>query len=258
MNNHGPSFAEERRRQIAEQVASQGRVRLGDLVQEHGVTEPTIRKDLEELQQRGLLKRTHGGAIVVEHMQEEPLRNRTAHHPEAKERIARAVSAHVRPGMSLFLDSGTTLEFVAQALTVPNLNVVTNAVEVATILSGRLGIRHTLVGGVLRPLGGSLVGAIALENLRHFTVDLAILGASGLNGDGISVADVAEAQIKQAAVDRARTVILAMDSSKFGRSDFIQVGTLDRIDRLVTEAATPTIQEWCDADNTILEVAPPS
>ena len=78
------------------------------------------------------------------------------------------------------------------------------------------------------------------------------------NEDGISVADVAEAQIKQAAVERARTVILAMDSTKFGRSDFIEVGTLDRIDRLVTEAATPTIQAWCDAHNTILEVAPPS
>ena len=250
-----PVFAEERRRLIAETVATQGRVRLADLVKTHGVAEPTIRKDLEELQRRRLLKRTHGGAIAVDLQYEEPLRERTSHHRDAKQLIARAVVAHIEPGMSVFLDSGTTLELVAQELTTPNVNVVTNAVEIARVLADRPGVHHTLIGGQLRSIGGSLVGPIALENLKKFSVDIAVIGAGGLNEDGISVADVAETQIKQTAIDRARHVILAMDSSKFGRHDFIEVCTLDRIDLLVTEATTPQAQTWCDAHRTTLQVA---
>jgi DeoR family fructose operon transcriptional repressor len=249
-----PVFAEERRRQIAEAVKLHGRVRLADLVQVHGVAEQTIRKDLEELQRRRLLKRTHGGAIAVEPQTEQPLSERTSQNADAKRRIGDAIARFLQPGQSVFLDSGSTLEAVAAHLTSPNVNVLTNAIEVARLLADKPGVRHTLVGGQLRSLGGTLVGPVAQENLRKFMVDIAVLGASGLNEEGVSVADVAEAQLKQTAIERARKVVLAMDSSKFGRRDFAEVCSLDYIDIVFTEAADPQIQEWCDDHGTTLEV----
>lgn len=240
---------------IMEEIAANGRVRLADLVKDLGVTEPTIRKDLEDLQRRRLLKRTHGGAIAIDHYLEVPPADRTAQHREAKELIAEAVLAHLQPGQSIFLDAGTTVELVAEKLQTPRVNVLTNAVEVARMLADRPVIRHTLLGGQVRSLGGSMVGPIALDNLRRFTVDVAVLGAGGLTEEGVSVADVAEAQIKQAAIDRARTVILALDSSKFGRSHFVEVCDLTRIDLLITDAASAEVRDWCDAHGTTLQVA---
>lgn len=155
----------------------------------------------------------------------------------------------------VFLDSGTTVELVAEFLQVSHVNVLTNAVGVARLLADRPGIRHALLGGQLRSLGGSMVGPIALDNLRRFTMDVAIMGAGGLTDEGITVADTGEAQIKLAAIERARTVILALDSSKFGRSHFVEVCGLNRIDALVTDTDTPQIQELCDQHGIRLEVA---
>ncbi len=183
------------------------------------------------------------------------MRERTPRHREAKECIAAAVVAHIHPGAAVFLDSGTTVELVAETLNIPNVNVLTNAVEVARLVADRPDMRHTLIGGQLRSLGGSLVGPIALQTLTRFTVDVAVIGASGLTEEGVSVADVAEAQIKQAAIDRARSVILAMDSSKFGRSDFVGVCGLDRIDTIITDTASSDARAWCEEHHVSLEVA---
>lgn len=230
---------------IAGVVAQEGRVRLADLVELLGVTEPTIRKDLDELQQRGVLRRTHGGAISAHGLHEVPIRRRTEHHHAAKQAIARACVAEIRDGESVFLDSGTTVYEIAAALDRRDVNVLTNALAVATLLADRTGVRHTLVGGQIRTLGGSVVGPIALDNLSRFHVDVAFIGASGFTADGISVADVAEAQIKQSVISRARRVVVPLDASKFGVSDFVQVCDLSQIDVLVTDHLTDQAAHWC-------------
>jgi DeoR/GlpR family transcriptional regulator of sugar metabolism len=250
-----PVFAEERRRRILEAVRAQGRVRLADLVDSLGVSEPTIRKDLSELQRRRQLRRTHGGAIAVVSQLEQTVQHRSLQHREAKQRIARACRAEIPRGASVFLDSGTTVEQIAAGLDDSDVNVLTNALGVAALVADRPGVRHTVVGGQLRPLGGSLVGPVALETLHRFTVDIAFLGASGLTADGISVADVAEAQLKQSVADRARRVVVAMDSSKFGRADFVAVCGLDRIDMIITERATDDAAGWCARHGVTLRVA---
>ena len=250
-----PVFAEERRQRIVDAVNAQGRVRLAELVQALGVTEPTIRKDLEELQRRRLLRRTHGGAIAVRAHREVPLRDRSRQHRDAKHLIAQACRTEIVRGASIFLDSGTTIEGIAESLDHLDVNVLTNALGVAGLVADRPGVRHTLIGGQVRALGGSLVGPIALDNLTRFSVDLAFIGASGLTKDGVTVADVAEAQIKQAVIERARRVILAMDSSKFGTSDFVTVCGLDRIDMIITEEATEDVARWCQAHRVALRVA---
>jgi DeoR family fructose operon transcriptional repressor len=245
MSQPGPVFAEERRQRILETVTAQGRVRMSDLVEMFGVTEPTIRKDLSELHSRRLLRRTHGGAIAVESRLEQTLHDRGELHRAAKQKIAHACRAEIARGESVYLDSGTTVQAIAEGLEPADLNILTNALGVANAVAGREGLRHTLLGGSVRPLGGSLVGPVALETLARFTVDVAFIGASGLTEDGISVADVSEAQIKQSVIDRARRVIVPMDSSKFGAADFVSVCGLDRIDLLITEHVTDDVARWC-------------
>jgi DeoR/GlpR family transcriptional regulator of sugar metabolism len=245
MSQPGPVFAEERRQRILDAVKAQGRVRLFELVEMFGVTEPTIRKDLSELHNRRLLRRTHGGAIAVDSRFEQTLHDRHELHRADKQKIAEACRDEISRGESVYLDSGTTVQAIAEGLEPDDLNILTNALGVAAAVAGREGLRHTLLGGSVRPLGGSLVGPVALETLARFTVDVAFIGASGLTEDGISVADVSEAQIKQSVIDRARRVIVPMDSSKFGMADFVNVCGLERVDLLITERLTDDVARWC-------------
>jgi DeoR family fructose operon transcriptional repressor len=227
-------------------VGSHGRVRIAELVAALGVSEPTIRKDLSLLEREKLLRRTHGGAIAVRPQLEPSIDDRSMLHAEAKDAIARACAAEIARGDSVFLDSGTTVQRIARLIDQEHVNVLTNSLPVATALADKPpSIRHTLLGGTVRSLGGTVVGPIALETLARFAVNVAFVSASGLSESGLSVADVAETQIKQAAIERARKVVVPIDSSKFGLTDFITVCGLDRVDLVVSEAATDEIREMC-------------
>jgi DeoR/GlpR family transcriptional regulator of sugar metabolism len=256
---HEPVFAEERRRRIAEVVAEQGRVRLADLVQDLGVTEPTIRKDLRALEQQQVLRRTHGGAIAITpHPVERTMYDRRLENREAKQRIAEACRKHIRPGESIFLDTGTTMEVLAERLGPLDITVVTNAVGAAQIIAAQPITRHILLGGHLRTIGRSLTGPIALDTLARFRVDIAFIGATGLTESGLFVADLGEAQIKQSAINQARQVIVALDQSKFGETDFVYVCGLDRVDVIITDRAGSEVAEWCAAHGTTLQETNPS
>ncbi|MEV0474602.1 DeoR/GlpR family DNA-binding transcription regulator [Streptomyces prunicolor] len=247
-------FAEERRHRILALVEAQGRVRIAELQAALKVSEPTIRKDLSLLEQARKLKRTHGGAIAVRPQVEPTIDDRSSLHAEAKELIAKACLQEISSGDSLFLDSGTTVQRIADLLDQPHVNVVTNALGVAGALADRAAVRHTLLGGSVRTLGGTLVGPVALETLKRFTVNTAFISASGLSESGISVADVADAQVKQAVLERARRVVVPLDSSKFGVDDFVTVCPLDRIDMIITEAAGDDIRALCQSHGIRLKV----
>ncbi|MFS8104729.1 DeoR/GlpR family DNA-binding transcription regulator [Lentzea alba] len=240
-----PVFAEERQQKILAMVNAQGRVRIAELVTLLKVSEPTIRKDLSALEEQRLVRRTHGGAIAVHTQFERTIAARSELHGAAKDLIAKACLAEIVAGDSIFLDSGTTVQRIAEALDQVHVNVLTNALGVAATLADRPMVRHTLLGGSVRSLGGTLVGPVAIETLGRFTVNTAFISASGFTQDGVSVADVAEAQVKQAVIERARRVVLAVDSSKFGVQDFVAVCPLDRIDVVITEAACDDVKAIC-------------
>ncbi len=241
-----PIFAEERRQRILAMVDAHGRVRIAELVEALNVSEPTIRKDLSLLERERLLRRTHGGAIAVRPQFEPTIDDRSMLHAEAKDAIAQACAKEIARGDSVFLDSGTTVQRVAHLIDQEHVNVLTNALGVAAALADKPpSIRHTLLGGTVRSLGGTLVGPVALETLKQFTVNVAFISASGFADTGISVADLAEAQVKQAAIDRARKVVVPVDSSKFGVSDFVTVCTLDRVDLVITDSASDQIRQLC-------------
>jgi DeoR/GlpR family transcriptional regulator of sugar metabolism len=246
-----PVFADERQQRIAELIAVRGRARIGELAATLGVTEPTVRKDLSALQEQGVLKRTHGGAIALRPLVDRELSGREVTHRDAKAAIARACIRLLEEGDAVFLDSGTTVGAIATAIAADpkvaprNLVVLTNAINVATALAGVSGIEHVLLGGELHRPSGSVVGALAVQSLQRFMVSVAFIGVSGFSELGISVASAAEAGVKATVIERARHVIVALDRTKVGATDFARICDLDEIDAVVLDETTPEIVELC-------------
>lgn len=260
-----PVFADERQQRIAEFVAGRGRARIGELATQFAVTEQTVRKDLRVLHEHGVLKRTHGGAIALHPLVDRELSGREATSPGAKRRIARACLDFLRDGDSAFFDSGTTVTSIARALATAhqasraqprNLSILTSSLDVAREVADLPNVEHVLLGGQLRSQGGAVVGALALENLQRFTVEVAFIGVSGFSEDGISVATVAEAQVKAAVIERARHVVVPFDSTKAGATDFARICALDEVDTVVMDDAAPEIEELCRAHEIQLTIAP--
>jgi DeoR/GlpR family transcriptional regulator of sugar metabolism len=248
-DGNSPVFADERQARIAELVSVRGRARIGELAEQFGVTEPTIRKDLRVLQSRGLLKRTHGGALALQPSVEREFTGRETTNTAAKEAIARACVQLVHDGDSLFLDSGTTVSAIAGALAKHGsglrLSTLTTSLGVASTLADAPGIDCVLLGGQLRRVDGALVGALALENLQRFTFGLAFIGVSGFSDVGISVGSLAEAAVKAEAIERARRVVLALDHTKVGTTDFARIAGLDVVDVVVMDKTTAAVEALC-------------
>jgi DeoR/GlpR family transcriptional regulator of sugar metabolism len=251
------AFAQERHARILELLAERGRIRNTELADLLGVTEPTVRKDVADLARQRRLNRVHGGAIALRPVFEPDLDTRVTRNAEAKTKIARACLALITAGDAVYIDSGTTMlrlaEHLADAETgsaadrhAPrNINVLTNALAVAQILAARPGIRHTVLGGSYRPVGGCFVGPLALANLGEFTVNIAFLGVTGLTEHGFTVADQAEAQVKRAVADRARRVVVAMDHTKLGTADFVKICDLDAVGTIVTDDPNDYLTALC-------------
>lgn len=254
-----PTFADERQSQIAELVAARGKVLTSQLTATFGVSEPTLRKDLNTLEQRGLLKRTHGGAISVRPPREQDPEARSTVHLEAKQAIGAACLGELSDGDAVFLDSGTTVQCVARELARAGrrLTVLTNAPRVAAEVAASTACSHVLLGGQYRAVGGSLTGPLTLQNLALFTVNVAVIGVSGVTEDGLTVSDLAEAQLKSAVIARAQKVIVPLDGSKVGVVDFTRVCGLDQVDVVVTDRPHPALEAMCGGRGIRVVVAGP-
>jgi DeoR/GlpR family transcriptional regulator of sugar metabolism len=250
-----PVFADERQAQIAQLVNVHGRVRMSELVARFGVTEPTLRKDLTALHDRGVLKRIHGGAIALRSSLESERDIRAVRNEEAKERVARACLDEVQEGDALFLDSGTTIERLAGMLSGRHLTVLTNTVPVVEQVCEVPGIDHVLLGGRYRRVSGSFVGPLTSAMLQRFTVNTAFIGVSGLSEAGITVADPDEAELKAAVIERARRVVVPMDASKVGATHFAKVCELDDVDLVVIDQADSDLRALCEMHSIQLRVA---
>jgi len=231
-------FAEERRAAILGRLGIDGRAQVVALAEELGVSEVTIRQDLAYLEERGLLRRTHGGAIPVETGYEMSFEDMTGEKTEEKARIAARAAALVHEGETILLDVGTTTTAVAKALAGRrNLTIVTNALNIALILEGSPGITVIVTGGTLRAKQHSLVNPLAMDVLQRIRADRAILGANGVESvAGVTNANFPEAEIKRVMANRAREKILVADSGKIGRIAAAVVAPVTAFDRLITGA----------------------
>ncbi len=218
-------------------VRQQRFVRVDELCRALEVSPATVRRDLEQLEERGEVQRVHGGAVSVETRLAEPMFDtKAALAADEKQRIARAAMAYVKPGDTIYLDGGSTLlEFTRLLVDQSNLTVVTNSLRAATELAGR-GPRLILVGGELRRLSQTMVGPLTKNVLAQLHVDTAFMGTIGLSlGEGMTTTDPGEAYTKKLVLERAGRVILLADSSKVGKVSFTEAGALDTIDILVTD-----------------------
>ena len=250
----------QRHSEIVEIAKSHGRVLVEDLVLEFAVSAQTIRKDLNEICDKGLLKRSHGGAVFpsgVENVEYEARRRIAA---DEKEAIGRAAAALVPNNSSLFINIGTTTEAVSQALlNHSGIMVITNNINVANRMRLYPNIEVVIAGGVVRGSDGGIVGEAAVDFIQQFKVDYAVIGVSAIDADGALLDfDYREVKVAQAIIANARHVILVSDSTKFERTAPVRIGHLSQVNSFICDRCTlPSIRRICaEADVALIETAP--
>ncbi len=230
-----------RQQQILDLAGEVGHVRVEELAERFAVSPQTIRRDLGELCDRHALDRTHGGAVLPASAHNFAYAARRDFMREEKERIARACAERIPDGSSLFINIGTTTEAVARALTVrEDLMVITNNLNVATILAPSEKAEVVVAGGVVRRSDLALVGEATTDFIRQFRVDMAVIGVSAIAPDGALLDyDYREVRVAQAIIENARRVCLVADGSKFERNAPVRIGSLQEVDMLITDRAPP-------------------
>ncbi|WP_068904152.1 DeoR/GlpR family DNA-binding transcription regulator [Planomonospora sphaerica] len=216
-------------------------VSVAELALEHAVSEMTIRRDLDELAQQGVVRRVRGGAVSLLLRGEEPpfaVREREA--AEVKRRIAAEVASLLSDGEAVLLDSGTTALEIARTIRDRRMTVLPLSLQSAHELGTAPRIRLVLPGGEVRPGELDLTGPLTEGAIRSLRFDTAVIGCCGLSAEhGLTAYDLSEVAVKQAAIASAQRVVVATDSSKFTRTAFGAVCPLDRLDLVVTDDAIP-------------------
>ncbi|GGE08456.1 DeoR family transcriptional regulator [Aureimonas endophytica] len=237
----------ERQSQILERAKRFGRVTVEDLAETYSVSLQTIRKDLNDLCNARLLARVHGGAVLSSSVENVGYDARRLIAAEEKAAIGRAAAELIPDRASLFINIGTTTEAVAQALLRKSgLMVITNNINVASLMRPYPEIEIVIAGGVVRRSDGGIVGEAAVDFIRQFKVDFAVIGVSAIDADGSLLDyDYREVRVAQAIISNARHVVLASDGSKFDRSAPVRVGHLSQIHTFVTDSARPGIRAVC-------------
>ncbi|MDA4846238.1 DeoR/GlpR family DNA-binding transcription regulator [Hoeflea poritis] len=243
---------------ILDIARKEGRVEVDSLAAHFAVTPQTIRKDLNELCDLEKLQRVHGGAVYPSNTANLAYQARRDMASEGKARIAEAAAAVVPDNSSLILNIGTTTEQVAHALSRHSgLMVITNNLNVAFILSDTEDAEVVITGGMVRKSDRGIIGAAAVDLIRQFKVDFAIIGASAIDEDGeLLDFDYREVRVAQAIIEQARRKILVADHMKFQRRAPVQIGSLRDIDYFVTDAPPPKpIAQLCQEARVELIVA---
>lgn len=235
----GGSDLNQRQEQIIALVRERGFVAIEALAEHFDVTPQTIRRDINQLCDLGLMRRYHGGAGLPSSVENLAYQARQVLHQAEKERIARVVAAEIPDNASLFINIGTTTEEVAKALVNHNgLRVITNNLNVANILAGKPDFEVIVTGGVVRSRDRGIVGEASIDIIQQFKVDFGIIGISGIDTDGTLLDfDYREVRAAQAIIRHSRRVFLATDHTKFGRNAMVRLGHVEEIDAVFTDRA---------------------
>jgi len=218
-------------------IRDSGVIRVEDLCRRLKVSPATVRRDLDQLEQSGAIRRVHGGAVSVESRMDEPgFAHKTSLAAREKRRIAEAALSFVEPGDTIYLDGGSTVLELARLLRErTNLTVVTNSLHAAHELAGR-GPRLILIGGELRRLSQTMVGALTRLVLNELHLDKAFMGTIGFTlKEGLTTTDPSEAFTKDIVMGQAQRVIVLADSSKAGKISFARAGRWDKVHVLITD-----------------------
>ena len=233
----GRSDLNPRQERIIDLVRERGFVAIEALAEHFEVTPQTIRRDINQLCERGLMRRYHGGAGLPSSVENLAYQTRQVLNRGEKARIAKVVAAEVPDNASLFINIGTTTEEVAKALIDHHgLRVITNNLNVANMLAEKPDFEVIVAGGLVRSRDRGIVGEATLDTIRQFKVDIGIIGISGIDDDGSLLDfDYREVRVSQAIIVNSRRVFLATDHTKFGRNALVRLGHVREIDALFTD-----------------------
>lgn len=235
-------FEEERKRNILQYVEKHTRASVQELGQELSVSESTVRRDLKELEDARLLKRTHGGAVSLQSVNfEAAFPDKEDRFQAEKLRIAGAAAGMIQEGDAILLDGGTTTLQIARALkSFRNLKVITNSMMALNELKDCRNIEVSITGGMLRPDTMAFVGPMTERSLDMVRVDKAFLGTNGLDiREGITTPNMLEAATKRKMIAVAKQSILLADHSKIGQISFCKVAGLQEMDHCILDTDTP-------------------
>lgn len=229
-------FAEERRAAIISKIKSGAPIYVADLVQEFGVSEATIRRDLAVLEDMNLLKRTHGGAVPPNYGLEPTFQEKEIQNLNLKAAIGKMAASLVKEGETVLLDAGTTTLQIASNLRGRNVTVATNCIDVANVFLDDPSVEVWLLGGILRKGPRSLVGFLTNQALKALRFDKVFLAANAIDADfGVTTPNMTEAETKRHMLFAGKKKILVADHSKIGLEGLCKICDLNELDLFITD-----------------------
>jgi DeoR family transcriptional regulator, fructose operon transcriptional repressor len=232
--------AEERQHRIEEYIQQVEFASLEELSKHVAVSVSTVRRDLNIMEVAGNVRRTHGGARLINPKSDEfTFSSRDTHQIDEKELIGKACASLIRPGQTLILDAGTTVYHVAKQLQAKNLQIVTNSLPVANLFTSDQMTEVIVTGGVIYPRLGVLVGPLAVNAFSEIHADVAVMGAGGITLDGLTNSHALLIDIQRAMMRSAGQVIFCLDHTKFERKSVAFLCDLERSPTIVTDGAAP-------------------
>ena len=232
---------QDRRNQIVDIITKQRTIKNTQLMDEFGISIETVRRDLEYLEQQGILRRVYGGAVLNTTMGGEPeYASRAQDHADEKSAIAAVAASMIAPRDSVFLGVGTTVQAMVPFMqNLSEVTVFTNALRTAVALSDYPGCSVILPGGQLRAKELTLSEFPSEECISNFNIDKAFIGTGGLTEAGITDYHIGEARLHRQLIKNARQSIALVDSSKFGNRAMTNLCTLEEIDVVITDSNAP-------------------
>lgn len=231
-------FKTERRNQIIKQLNKEGRVTVDSLSKKFKVTPTTIRRDLQYLDDKNMIKRTFGGAVLVSDLDQEVSHKvKSTSKMEEKIRIASSASSLVENGSIIILDSGTTnFEIAKKLIDKKDLTIITPDVFIAGFLSSNSKFKVICTGGVVQTDVGTCMGSLAIEVLKKVRVDMSFIGTSSIDSSyHLSTPTLEKAELKQEMMRSSKYSILVTDSSKFGKDNFVKICQLKDFDLVISD-----------------------
>lgn len=256
---HSSLSLNQRQQDLLMWVQREGFASVEALATHFGVTHQTIRRDINHLAHLRLIRRYHGGAGLPSSVENMAYATRQVLFHEEKRRIAALVAQHIPHHASLFINIGTTTEEVAKALSRHRgLRVITNNLNVASVMSGYPDCEVIIAAGVVRPRDKGITGEATIDFIRQFRVDFGVIGISSIEPDGtLRDFDYREVRAAEAIIAQSRHVYLVADHSKFGRAALVRLGHLSQVDSLFTDRTPPEGMASVFAEgNTAVHVAP--
>lgn len=241
-------LAIERRNAILEKLQAERRVVVSELSQIYKVSEETIRRDLEKLEKDGFAIKSYGGAVINENANVDlPFNIRKKRNVISKQKIAEVISSRIKDGTSIMLDASSTAVYIAKALKErKNLTLITNSIEILIEMFDTPNVNVLSTGGAMREGSFALVGPQTDKMLNSYHVDMAIVSAKGFDLEtGLTDTEELHANNKKTMLHAGREKVLAVDSSKFGKTAFTEIGTLEDISMVVTDAKPDEV--WLQA-----------